>query len=434
MAEQIRTDEAVEIAVEHALRISDLEAGAMVLHELVRLEDVAADLAAEADVLRLAALAGELGLALLLAELRDARPEDAQRRLLVGRLGALVLALDDDAGRQVRQPDRGIRLVDVLAAGAARPVRVDPQLRLVDLHCALVGQQRSHDHLGEARVAAVRLVEGRQANEPVDAALGLEDPVGVLAADGHRRGLEAGLLARARLEELRLEAAVGGPAQVHPQQDLGPVLSVGASRAGMDRDDGVSGVVLAGEERVLLEALELAMDRSQGFGDLVRHLAVHGEELTRVLVLAAQPVVPLEAPREAGVLGGDSRRPLLVVPESRLTELALELGHARPQRVGVKGNHGPSRAGPRSPSAAPRRPESGRARAYAPWHFLNFLPEPHQHGSLRPSFCSSVVRRVIVPTAPPPPPTGVIDAAVVPVPAAAPAAAIACEPASDSCS
>src|SRR4029077_12706027 len=27
-----------------------------------------------------------------------------------------------------------------------------------------------------------------------------------------------------------------------------------------------------------------------------------------------------------------------------------------------------------------------RLRLYAPWHFLNFLPEPHQHGSLRPSF------------------------------------------------
>ena len=24
------------------------------------------------------------------------------------------------------------------------------------------------------------------------------------------------------------------------------------------------------------------------------------------------------------------------------------------------------------------------AAPYAPWHFLNFLPEPHQHGSLRP--------------------------------------------------
>ena len=29
---------------------------------------------------------------------------------------------------------------------------------------------------------------------------------------------------------------------------------------------------------------------------------------------------------------------------------------------------------------------------YAPWHFLNFLPEPHQHGSLRPiaSFSSTI--------------------------------------------
>ena len=35
----------------------------------------------------------------------------------------------------------------------------------------------------------------------------------------------------------------------------------------------------------------------------------------------------------------------------------------------------------------------GCARCYAPWHFLNFLPEPHQQGSLRPSFsCSGVTR------------------------------------------
>src|SRR6266850_1830174 len=27
--------------------------------------------------------------------------------------------------------------------------------------------------------------------------------------------------------------------------------------------------------------------------------------------------------------------------------------------------------------------------AYLPWHFLNFLPEPHQHGSLRPIFLFS---------------------------------------------
>ena len=37
------------------------------------------------------------------------------------------------------------------------------------------------------------------------------------------------------------------------------------------------------------------------------------------------------------------------------------------------------------------RPRGGRA--YAPWHFLNFLPDPHQHGSLRPSCSCSSTRR-----------------------------------------
>src|ERR687889_471680 len=84
--QQIGADEAVEVTVEHALRVSGL--------------------------------AGQLGLALLLAQLGDTRPEDAQRRLLVRRLRALVLALDDDSCRQMREPHRGIRLVDVLTAGA----------------------------------------------------------------------------------------------------------------------------------------------------------------------------------------------------------------------------------------------------------------------------------------------------------------------------
>src|SRR4051794_11618765 len=27
-----------------------------------------------------------------------------------------------------------------------------------------------------------------------------------------------------------------------------------------------------------------------------------------------------------------------------------------------------------------------KSRSYAPWHFLNFFPEPHQHRSFRPGF------------------------------------------------
>ena len=75
---------------------------------------------------------------LLLGELGEAGLEDPHRRLLVGRLRALVLALDDDACREVRDPDRGVGLVDVLTAGALRAVGVDPQVALVDLDVAVL--------------------------------------------------------------------------------------------------------------------------------------------------------------------------------------------------------------------------------------------------------------------------------------------------------
>ena len=51
----------------------------------------------------------------------------------------------------------------------------------------------------------------------------------------------------------------------------------------------------------------------------------------------------------------------------------------------------------------------GRREArYAPWHFLYFLPEPHGHGSLRPTLSNSEFTfgrcATGVETAPPPPP------------------------------
>src|SRR6266851_502824 len=72
------------------------------------------------------------------------------------------------------------------------------------------------------------------------AALGLEDPVRVVALDREGRGLDAVLLTGARLEDLDLEAPVCGPALVHAQQDLRPVLRVGAAGVGLDRHDRVA--------------------------------------------------------------------------------------------------------------------------------------------------------------------------------------------------
>src|SRR5581483_5795544 len=103
--EEVRVDEPVQVAVEDALRVSGLEIGPVVLDDLVRVEDIAPDLNSEAGVLHHATFSSQLLLAALLFELGQPRPENAERRGLVGRLRALVLALDDDAGRDVRDPD-----------------------------------------------------------------------------------------------------------------------------------------------------------------------------------------------------------------------------------------------------------------------------------------------------------------------------------------
>ena len=118
----------------------------------------------------------------------------------------------------------------MLAAGAAGAIGVDLQVVVVDLDLADVVDHRRDLDAGEARLAAVGGVERRQPHQPVDALLGAEQAVGVLAVDQERGRLDPGLLPRRGLEQLDLEPAPLGPAHLHPQHHLGPVLGVGAAR------------------------------------------------------------------------------------------------------------------------------------------------------------------------------------------------------------
>src|SRR5207248_10255136 len=157
--QQIRADETIEVAVEDALRVADLVLGPVVLDELVRVEDVAADRVSAETHRHAAALAGQLGLALLLGLLGESRAEDLERGLLVRRLAALVLDGDDDAARHISDPDGRVGLVHVLAAGARGAVRVDADVVVDDLDAAGLLEQPRDDHLRHARSAAARLVE-----------------------------------------------------------------------------------------------------------------------------------------------------------------------------------------------------------------------------------------------------------------------------------
>ncbi len=107
----------------------------------------------------------------------------------------------------------------------------------------------------ERRVAPRRLIERRDAHEPMDAGFGRQQAVGVLAGDRERRALQARFVARLVVDHLALEPAALGPAQVHAQQHLGPVLRLGAAGARMNRDDRVLAIVLAAEHLLDLAGL-----------------------------------------------------------------------------------------------------------------------------------------------------------------------------------
>ncbi len=320
-------DERVEVSVENALRVADLVPGAVVLDELVRMEDIAPDrLAAEPGVGGTASFLRQRGLPLLLRPLDKSRLQHPHRGLLVRRLRALVLALDDDATREMRDPNGAIRLVDVLATGSLRTVRVDLQVVFVDLDLGVIGQKRRDDDRCERRVAPVGAVERALTDEAVLAPFGLENSVGVLTAHGERGALQARFFSGTGLDQLRPEPALRDPALVHPKHHLSPVLCVGAPRAGLEGDDRIAGVVFAVEEGCLLEPLELAAQRHDRALDLGLEVRLELEEPGRVFELGGQPLEHLDALRDPRMLGRDRLRALLVVPEARLAHGLLELG------------------------------------------------------------------------------------------------------------
>ena len=130
-----------------------------------------------------------LRLALLLV-IEEAGAEHGHGPDAVLQLRALVLADDDDAGRQVRDAHGGGDLLDVLAAGAAAVEDVDAQVVLVDVDVDLLGLGQHGDRRRRGVDAALRLGR-RHALDAVDAALVLQARVGALAVDLEDDLLEA---------------------------------------------------------------------------------------------------------------------------------------------------------------------------------------------------------------------------------------------------
>jgi hypothetical protein len=184
----------------------------------------------------------------------------------------------------------------------------------------------------------------------MDAALGAQPSVGAPAVDLDRRRLQARLLALELVDDLARKAVSLGPAQVHAQQHLGPVVRFGAAAAGADRQERAALVVFAREEELGTLAL---VGRRQLIGlapDLVDRVGVIGvlaelEQLEDVVgaLLEIAPEIDLGA--QAIGLTKDALCGPLVVPEPRGEGQSIEFGETGFLRGEVK-------AAPRSTGSA----------------------------------------------------------------------------------
>ena len=238
LGEEVGVDEPVERAVEHGLCVAGLVVGVVVLYELVRVEHVGADLTAEADVLRHAPLLRELRLPLLLLQLGEARAEDAERGLLVRRLGALVLALDDGPGREVGDADRGVGLFTCCPpAPVARYVSI---LEVASSISTSMSSGRSAPRRpGRTPCRRCEASNGEAYEAGGRRALGLRGRR-TRSRRGRRRWSTWRPTSPALASDLPSRTPVGRPAEVHAEQHLGPVLRVGAAGTRMDLEDGVA--------------------------------------------------------------------------------------------------------------------------------------------------------------------------------------------------
>ena len=270
-----------------------------------------------------------LGLALAQLGLVQARLQHRHRLGAVAVLRAVVLALDDDSRRDVRDAHRRVGLVDVLAAGARRPVGIDAQVGRVNLDLERVVDFRVGEDRAEAGMPARVRVERRLAHQTVDPRLRAQHAVGVLAGELDGRRLDAGDFAFGFFEHLDREALALAVLDVHAQQHRRPVLRLGAAGAGLDVDEGVERVGRVVEHApefqpgdVLLDAVDVGGDGVQRV--VVVFLARHLEQVAGVGEAGGDAVEDEDDAFERLLLLAEFLRAFGLIPDRRVFEFAAD--------------------------------------------------------------------------------------------------------------
>ena len=180
------------------------------------------------------------------------------------------------------------------------------------------------------------------------AVLGFEVAVRVVAAHHRRGALDARFVAGLVLHHFSGPAAALAESQVHAQQHLRPVLRLRATGAGVNGQDGVAIVVLAGKLHRHLDGVDLRLELLDELLDVatdVLPFALQLQQHIELLRFSLDRRAGLEAFFHARALAPQLLRRLGLVPEAGRGHVALDLAERLSRRGYVKGNSGPRRGG-----------------------------------------------------------------------------------------
>ena len=214
----------------------------------------------------------------------------------------------------------------------------------------------------EAKLVWRRCWESKATSAPAGARpLGGQQAVGVAAVHDEGGRQDPGLLAGRHLVDLDVKPPLG-PALVHPQHHLGPVLRVGAAGAGVHLAHGVALVVLTGEQ-----AAARARPAAHPHVDRLDQFRLQCDVWSR-----PPPPTPPSAPATPGrpparpatpPTGRDRRatRPSSLVILARAVGIVPQVGVA-PPRSPVRPGGSPTCPAPDTARPRPAAPPAPRAR------------------------------------------------------------------------
>ena len=180
-------------------------------------------------------------------------------------------------------------------------------------------------------MATVTGVKRALAHQAVHANFGTQPAESVFTTNMHGGTLDTGNLSLGQLDNLRIKAVLVRPAQIHAQQDIGPVLRFGTTGAGLNIQVAVVGVHIATEHAAEFELLQRFLQSLQLSYHIINRALVilfgcHFEQLAGVSKATTHLIKGADNLGQLGALAPQVLGTLGFIPDARVFQLALYFG------------------------------------------------------------------------------------------------------------